>query len=291
MADARIVARDRRDTLGEGLLWSRRDGAVYWVDILSRRVNRLTLTEGGAADGSVAEWVLPDVVGWLIERERGGFVAGVGRAFVALTLDPLVIEPIAAPEPEREGNRFNDAKADAMGRIYAGSMPFTCDRPSGALYRLDPDGRATRLREGYTIPNGPAIGGDEHGAFLLHTDSALRTIFRYPVNDDGGLGPRTPFVAFEEGWGDPDGMTFDAEGGLWVACWGAGRVARFDPQGRRERTVALPASQVTNVAFAGDALDRMFVTSAADGVDEPHGGALFEIDPGCRGREPFQYKG
>ena len=286
MADARIVARDRRDTLGEGVLWSRRDGAVYWVDILSRRVSRLTL-----ADERVTEWELPDVVGWLVERERGGFVAGLGRAFVSLTLDPLGIEPIAAPEPEREGNRFNDALADAAGRIYAGSMPFTCDRPSGAFYRLDPDGRTVRLEDGYTIPNGPAIGDDERGAFLLHADTALRTIFRYPLDDDGSLGPRAPYIVFEQDWGYPDGMTFDAEGGLWVACWGTGCVARFDGAGRRERTVPLPASQITNVAFAGDALDRMFVTSAADGVDEPHAGALFEIDPGCRGREPHRYKG
>ena len=286
MADARIVVRDRRDSLGEGLLWSRREGAVFWVDILSRRVNRLTL-----ADEAVTEWELPDIVGWLIERDRGGFVAGVGRAFVALTLDPLAIEALAAPEPDREGNRFNDAKADAAGRIYAGSMPFTCDRPSGAFYRLDPGGRATRLEDGYTIPNGPAFGGDDRGAFLLHTDTALRTVFRYPVNDDGSLGPRTPFIAFEDGWGDPDGMTFDDEGGLWIACWGAGCVARFDAEGRRERRVALPASQITNVAFAGEALDRMFVTSAAVGLNEPQGGALFEIDPGCRGRDPYQYKG
>lgn len=284
--DVRVVARDRRDRLGEGLLWSPRDDAVYWTDILSRRINRLAL-----ADGSVSSWELPDVVGWLIERERGGFVAGVGRAFVALTLDPLSIETLAAPEPEREGNRFNDAKADAAGRIFAGSMPFACDRPSGSLYRLDPDGRATRLEDGYTIPNGPAIGVDADGPFLLHTDTALDTIFRHSLHDDGSLGERRPFIVFEPGWGHPDGMCLDADGGLWVACWGAGCVARFDPAGARERTIALPASQITNVAFAGEALDRMFVTSAADGVDEVAGGGLFEVDAGCRGLLPFRFRG
>ena len=282
MADARIIPRAHRDTLGEGLLWVPGEQAVYWVDILSKRVNRVIL-----ADDAVASWALPDTIGWLIEREAGGFVAGVGRAFVALTLDPLKIETIAAPEPDRDGNRFNDAKADAAGRIFAGSMPFTCDRPSGAFYRLDPDGTATLIEDGYTIPNGPAIGRD----FLLHTDTALATIFRYPLHDDGSLGPRTPFVSFEDEWGNPDGMTFDADGNLWVACWGGSCVAQFDAAGRRIRTIALPASQITNVAFAGDALDRMFVTSAADGVDEEHGGALFEVDPGCRGTAPHKYKG
>jgi len=282
MIDVHVIARDRRDTLGEGVLWSQRDQSVYWVDILSRYVHRVTL-----ADERVSSWQLPDVVGWLIERERGGFIAGVGRAFVSLTLDPLTITTIAAPEPDCEGNRFNDAKADAAGRIFAGSMPFGGDRPTGSFYRLDTDGLATRLADGYTISNGPAIGV----GFLLHTDTALDTIFRYSLNDDGSLGDRFPFVVFEEGWGHPDGMTFDADGNLWVACWGAGCVAQFDPSGARMRTIALPATQITNVAFAGDALDRLFVTSAADGMDEEHGGALFVVNPGCRGLPTRKFKG
>jgi sugar lactone lactonase YvrE len=282
MPDVRVIDRARRDRLGEGLLWSARDAALYWVDILGARVNRLDL-----ASGRVDDWAMPDTIGWLVEREQGGFVAGLGRAFVALSLDPLVIETIAAPEPERDGNRFNDAKADAAGRIWAGSMPFSCDRPSGAFYRLDPDGRATRIEDGYTVPNGPAIGD----GFLFHTDTALDTVFRYPVNDDGSVGPREPHIVFEPDWGHPDGMTIDADGHLWVACWGGSSVARFDPAGRRERTIALPASQITNVTFAGDALDRMFVTSAADGVDEPQAGCLFEVDSGCHGIPPYRYFG
>src|SRR3546814_13523700 len=83
-----------------------------------------------------------------------------------------------------------------------------------------------------------------------------------------------PFIVFEEDWGNPDGMTFDAEGGLWVACWGASRVMRFAPDGTPDRHIALPASQITSCTFAGPGLDRMFVTSASDGVPEEHGGAL-----------------
>ncbi|KQT35221.1 gluconolaconase [Sphingomonas sp. Leaf412] len=281
----RTIARDRRDTLGEGPMWSARENAVYWVDILGRRLNRLSL-----ADAAVATWDMPDVVCWVIERAGApGFVAGIGRRFVHLSLDPLAIEPIAAPEDDRDGNRFNDAKADAAGRIWAGSMPFTCDRPTGSLYRLDIDGTATRVDDGYTIPNGPAVSPD--GAFLLQTDTARDTIYRYAIRDDGSLADRTPFVVFEDGWGHPDGMTFDVDGGLWVACWGGSCVTRFTPDGRVDRRIALPASQVTSCTFAGPALDRMFVTSAADGVDEEAGGCLFEVDPGCRGLPPMRFGG
>ncbi|MBB3695248.1 SMP-30/gluconolactonase/LRE family protein [Sphingomonas sp. BK580] len=282
MTDVRILPRERRDALGEGLLWSPSRNSVFWVDIVERLVNRLDL-----ADESVATWQMPDTIGWLIERERGGFVAGVGRTFVTLSLDPLELEIIADPEPRRRGNRFNDAKADAAGRIWAGSMPASCQGPSGAFYRLDPDGRVTQVDDGYVITNGPAIGS----GFLLHTDSPRRTIYRYALHDDGSLGPRLPFIEFEDGWGNPDGMCFDAEGHLWVACWGAASVARFDPSGRRERVIPMPTAQVTNVAFAGAALDRMFVTSEGMGDAGPHSGCLFEVDANCRGVPPCKYAG
>ncbi len=285
MSLARIITRESHDILGEGPLWSARANALFWVDILGQRVNRLSLV-----DDAVSSWELPETVGWLIEREsQPGFIAGIGRRFASLTLDPLKIQTIAEPEAGRKGNRFNDAKADKNGRIWAGSMPVTCDRPTGGFYRLDPDGTAIRLDDGYTIANGPAIAPD--ASYLLHTDTALGTIYRYPIHDDGSLGPRTVHIVFEKAWGEPDGMTFDAEGGLWVACWGASCVTRFSPEGKRERAITLPASQITCCAFAGDKLDRMFVTSASKDVEEPHGGALFEVDPGCIGIAPNLFGG
>lgn len=280
----RVVPGSGRSMLGEGPLWSARGNAIFWVDILGRRLHRLSLV-----DGIVTQWDMPQAIGWVIERERGGFIAGLASGFAELDLDPFAIRPIVDPEPGMTDHRMNDAKADRHGRIWAGTMPFGCDGATGAFYRLDPDHRCTRVDAPYTIPNGPAIAPD--GRAMFHTDSALATIFRLPVNDDGTLGPRTPHIVFDRDWGSPDGMTLDADGHLWVAHWGTGQVSRFDPAGTRERSIALPASQITSMTFAGDALDRLFVTSAADGVDEEHGGALFEVDPGCRGLPTLRYAG
>ena len=281
MNDVRVIERPRRDTLGEGPHWSPRDRAVYWCDILERRLNRLSLT-----NDRVDSWAMPDVIGWVIENEGGGFVAGIGRSVIKLGLDPLTIVPLALLPGEPSDNRVNDAKADHHGRIWLGTMPFDCMAPTGNVYLLD-RGEVTRVAQGYTIANGPAI--DPNGRWLLHTDSRLRTIFRYPI-EGNRLGSRTPFIEFEDGWGNPDGMTLDAEGHLWVACWGGSCVTRFDPDGRRERSIALPASQITSCTFAGEALDRMFVTSAGDGVDENLGGALFEVDPECTGLPTHRYR-
>lgn len=272
MNGVRVIARDARDRLGEGLLWSARDDAVYWTDIVGQRLNRLRL-----ADEQVERWAMPDMIGWVIERrEQPGFIAGLRRGIVALTLDPLTIAPLATPEPDLPDNRMNDAVADRWGRIWAGTMPVACDVPTGALYRLDPDLGLTRVDSGYVVTNGPAISADAR--WLYHTDSVRRCVYRFALDERGDLGPREDFIAFDADWGSPDGMTVDAAGGLWIAHWGGGCVSRFTTAGARTHRIALPASQITNIAFGGRDLDRMFVTSAADGVDEPLAGALFEID-------------
>lgn len=282
---ARVVPGSGRSILGEGPIWSARRNAVLWVDILGRQVRQLSLVTG-----EVAAWDMPEPIGWLIERaDRPDFIAGLATGFVELSLDPVTIRAIVDPEPDRIENRMNDAKADPAGRIWAGTMPFSCEGASGSFYRLDPDRSVTRVDGPYTIANGPAIAPD--GRLLFHTDSKLSTVFRFAVNDDGSLGPRTPHIVFNDDWGSPDGMTLDAEGFLWIAHWGTGQVSRFDPEGLRERSIALPASQITSMTFAGPALDRMFVTSAADGVNEADAGALFEVDPGCRGLPTLPFGG
>ena len=281
--DVRIVPRATRDRLGEGPLWSSRESALYWVDILGQRVQRLALD-----DGHIDAWAMPETVGWVIERgDADGVLAGFAGGVKALTLDPPTIADFAILPDEPGGNRMNDAKADRHGCIWAGTMPVGADRPTGSLYRIDTDAGVTRVDTGYAIANGPAISPD--GSALFHTDSGVGHIYRFALRDDGTLGERELFVAFERDWGSPDGMTFDADGGLWVAHWGGSRVSRFDPDARIERTITLPASQITSMAFAGDALDRMFVTSASDGVGDEHGGALFEVDPGCRGLAPYRF--
>lgn len=286
MTLVRVIPRNRRDTLGEGPLWSPRDKAVYWVDILGWRLNRF-LPDSERVD----EWVMPDAIGWVIERANGGFMAGLGCVIAAVSIDAadVRISLAAAVAPTQSGLRLNDAKADAHGRIWAGTMPMRGQTPVGALYRFDPDGTLACLDRGYHIANGPALSPD--GRWLYHTDSHVRTVFRFPLHDDGSLGAREVFRTFDPDWGAPDGMTFDADGGLWIAHWGAGCVSRFDPQAKRERWIDLPASQITSCTFAGARLDRMYVTSAADGVDEKFAGSLFEVAPGCVGLPAYQFGG
>ena len=281
----RIIPRDRHDRLGEGPLWSPAEQALFWVDILGKRLNRLQL-----ADDSVTCWDLPEVTGWIIERQNApGFVIGTKSGISTLTLDPVRSTLLASVEPDLPLNRLNDAKADAAGRLYFGTMPLACDTPTGSLYRYDPDGSLTTLDSDYSVANGPAISAD--GTTLFHTDSVAGRIYRFAVRSDGSLGPRTLFRQFSASEGSPDGMTFDSDGGLWVACWGAGRVVRLLPDASINQVIPLTASQTSSVCFAGANLDRMFVTTAGDGVDEAAGGALFEVESGRTGLIAHKFGG
>ncbi|MCG5238685.1 SMP-30/gluconolactonase/LRE family protein [Azospirillum doebereinerae] len=268
--------------LGEGPLWSPGQGAVYAVDIRGSRILRLSL-----ADGARRDWAMEDAACWLVESADGdGFVAGLrSRRVVRLRLDgdrPAIVGELARLDPDRPGNRLNDAKADARGRLWIGSMDDAETAPTGALHRLDPDGAVARVDEGYTVANGPALSPD--GRVLYHTDSAARTVYAFDVGADGGLTGKRVHIRFAEADGYPDGMTGDAEGGLWIAHWDGGRVSRFRPDGSLDRAIALPVSRVTSCVFAGPDLDRLFITTAAHGrPDEPLAGAIFECAPGVRG--------
>lgn len=287
MADGYRIACDLRCELGEGPLWSAREQAVYWVDILGHELHRLAL-----ADGSVRSWTLPGKIGWVIERrEAPGFIAGLRSGFHALTLEPFACEPLVDPEPHLPDNRMNDAKADAHGRIWAGTMDCEIRAPAGSLYRLDGDFRVSTHDTGYLVCNGPAFG--LRGECLYHSDTGLGIVYRFAMTPDGEIRDRTEFIRFPREWGYPDGMTVDAEGFLWIAHWGGGRVSRFTPAGELDRVILLPASQITSCAFAGENLDRLFVTSAAENhhEDEPLAGMLFEVDPGVRGLPPHRFAG
>jgi sugar lactone lactonase YvrE len=284
MADWSIVPRDTRDILGEGTLWSVRYNALFWVDILAPAVNRLSFV-----DGTVDRCDMPEPVGWLVERVGGGFICGLQSGFAELTLEPFAIRHIADPEPHLPGSRMNDGKADASGTIWCGTMDMAEEADCGALYRLGSGFAWERMDSGYRVPNGPAFSPD--GAWLYHSDTARRVVYRFARQADGTLGARAPFIRFAEADGHPDGMTTDSEGYLWIAHWGGGRVSRFAPDGRLDRAVPLPARQITNVAFCGEKLDRLFASSAMIGLDaNPADGALFELSTGVSGVRPGLYR-
>ena len=274
--------------LGEGPLWVAEQQRLYFVDLKSK-----TLHAFDTETGQRHAWEMPDYVCWLIARADGdGFMAGLRHGIARVWLEPeLRIDYIAHPFAPGSDLRLNDAKVDSAGRIWAGSMHNeTPDQPHGQLACLHPDGRIEVVERGIHIANGPAISAD--GTVLLHTDTWLNTIYRYQLGADGQLRDKTVWKTFAEGEGSPDGMTFDAEGYVWIAFWGGACIRRFSLDGSLLQQVDMPASQITNVAFGGADLDLMLVTSARVDLtaeqlaQQPLAGSAFVLRTGVRGVLP-----
>lgn len=267
---------------GEGPVWDAAAGVLRWVDQLAGDVLSTPLAEAGLDAptrlrvGRVAAAVRP--------RRDGGLVVGVERGFALV--DPGSSEPRVLPEVWSDPSvRMNDGGCDPQGRFYCGSMGYDAAPGRGALYRLDADGEVRTVLTGVTISNGLAWSHD--GATVFYVDTPTQRIDAFDFDPDtGAFAGRRAVVNIPAEVGAPDGMTIDAEGGLWVALWNGGAVHRYTTEGQLDAVIAVPARQVTACAFGGDALDDLFITTSrldlANG-DQPAAGALFHATAGVRG--------
>lgn len=266
--------------LGEGLHWDTSTQRLWGVDI-----HGMHLWCWDLSSHTPQVWTLAQRVGWVLPTAQAGkLLLGMQGGFaLADSADPTRFEWLHQPFLHNLALRSNDAKADATGAVWAGSVNNDDEsRPEGCLYRLGPGGDLAVADTGYTVANGPAINADN--TLMLHTDSGRRTIYAFDLDAPAGtLTNKRVWKMFTEDEGYPDGMCFDAQGCVWVAHWGAGCVSRFAPSGVLLRRVSLPTSNVTNVCFAGPDLDRIFVTTAQAGLSplqlsaQPQAGALFEV--------------
>ncbi len=129
---------------------------------------------------------------------------------------------------------------------------------------------------------------DGHRFYLSHSQS--REVFAYAFDAASGrLGVRDIFARVPKALGLPDGAAVDSEGGYWCALHGGSRLRRYTASDAVDRDIALPVSQPTMCAFAGEALDVLYVTSASDKLTseqrrrEPLAGALLRLRPGEKG--------
>ncbi|WP_020652427.1 SMP-30/gluconolactonase/LRE family protein [Massilia niastensis] len=259
-------------TLGEGVLWHAATRQVWFVDIKERRIHCCE------ADGrNRRSWHAPGQVSFIVPAADGGFVCALEDGLYRFIETRGEFVPLAKIEAEEHGNRFNDGHVDAAGRLWFGSMDDSEEQARGALYRFD--GRLVRrMDEDYVITNGPAVSPD--GRTLYHTDTLARRIYAFDLLPDGGLAHKRVLVELEGG-GYPDGMAVDAEGHLWVATFGGWRIDRFDTQGRKLGEVRFPCANITKLAFGGDDLRTVYVSSARKGLSaaqlatQPLAGGLF----------------
>jgi sugar lactone lactonase YvrE len=265
-----------QNVLGESPLWNVRDARLWWTDIQGRRLFRYD-----PAARTLDEIATPE------RLCSFAFVAGSGRLIAAFEsglafYDPAngAVEWLYRLERGTAPIRFNDGRTDRQGRFWAGTMVEGEGRePLGRLYCLDRNGQVRRQPDPVFISNALCTSPD--GSLLYFADSPRRTIFVYNLDRISGvLSNRRRFVETPEG-AFPDGANVDREGFVWNAHWGAGRIVRYAPDGCIDRTIEVPASQPSCIAFGGPEMNLLFVTSARDGLrddvllSQPGAGNLF----------------
>lgn len=286
------VALDVRAALGEGPVWCPREGVLYWLDSRAGLFNRFD-----PESGENESWQMPEPIGSFALREAGGIVAALASGIALADPPSGSVDWLIRVEHPAEGMRFNDGKCDRRGRFWTGTMVEHLKAPAhAALYRVDPDHGVHKVLDGVRMTNG--IGWSPDDRVMYFTDTAAAAIYALDYDvETGAVGERRIFARTtpETGWAD--GLTVDAEGGVWSAGFGRGRLNRYAPDGSLERVVELPVAQVTSVMFGGPDLATLYVTTAGSSVRKPGGttehlaGMLFAVEAGVAGLPEPRFAG
>ncbi len=296
---------DARCGTGESPVWDAREQALYWVDIPARRLHRWD-----AATGAARHWTAPEMIACIArdgqaDNAAGGsagtgpgpWIAGLESGVFRLspradgTLDARPLATVAHAAP---GMRFNDGRCDRQGRFWAGTMlmDMAAARSVGALYRFDGAARGPAplrpLLRDLIVPNGLGFSPDGRTMYLSDSHPQVQAVWAFDYDTDTGTpSGRRLFVDMRDLPGRPDGAAVDADGCYWICGNDAGLVHRFTPDGRLDRSLAVPVKKPAMCAFGGPGLDTLFVTSIRPGgtdlSDQPLAGGVFALRPGVRG--------
>ncbi len=275
--------------LGEGPVWDAARAALWWVDIERKQVHRWNAATGDRL------WQLHERVGFVIPAERGDAIVGTQRGLARFDAESGALTPVVDPESHLPDNRFNDAKCDAAGRLWAGTMAVSEAPERGSLYRVDVDWQPRRMVERVSISNGLAWSLD--GRTMYYIDSPTRRIDAFDFEPaSGALSNRRKVIEVPDGF--PDGMCGDAAGNLWVALWGGWGLGSFDPRtGAQLAKIELPVEAVTSCCFGGAGWDELYITTASRDLDavgkarQPRAGSIFRARPGVAGMPTRAFAG
>ena len=284
---------DARNATGESPVWHAAEQALYWVDIPARQLHRLV-----PASGAHATWTGDEMLACIAPRagHPGQWIAGMESGLFAIATQDdgtLASTPIARAAHAAHGMRFNDGRCDRQGRFWAGTMlmDMAAARAVGRVYRYQSDvneDAALRVHfDEMIVPNGMAFSPDGRTMYLSDSHPDVQAVWAFDYDTATGTPHnRRLFVDMKPLAGRPDGAAIDTDGGYWICGNDAGLVHRFTPDGRLDRSLAVPVKKPAMCAFGGAQLDTLYVTSIRPGgdlSDQPLAGGVFALRPGVRG--------
>ena len=280
---------DARNGTGESPVWHGAEQALYWVDIPARKLCRWT-----AATGESQSWLAPEMLACVAPVAGSNrWIAGAESGVFQLELQSdgqLGFESLAPVSHALPGMRFNDGRCDRQGRFLAGTMlmNMAAGASVGCVYSYQKDTGLTQLLDGFITPNGMAFSLDGRTMYLSDSHPSVQMVWAFDYDIETGTpSNRRLFIDMNPLPGRPDGAAVDADGCYWICGNDAGLIHRFTPDGKLDRSLAVPVKKPAMCAFGGPKLDTLFVTSIRpDGIDlsdQPLAGGVFALRPGVRG--------
>lgn len=269
--------------LGEGAAYDRASDTAWWFDILEKK-----LFEARLATGEVRVHDLPFMASQLSFADDGTQLLLAEDGLYRRDVHNGRLMLVVSLEAGNAATRCNDGRVHPSGALWAGTMGRGAEKGAGSIYWFRA-GELRRLYANITIPNAICFTADGRTGYF--TDTQIGTIQRVALDPETGLPTGEPetFVPAGSGDGHPDGAVVDADGLIWNARFGAGRVEVYAPTGERVRVLSVPATQVTCPAFVGAKLDRLLVTTASENMSaaemdaDPEHGRTFVLEAGTRG--------
>ena len=287
MSSAELVL-DARHGTGESPVWHVGEQALYWVDIPGKTINRWSPADGHR------QWATQEMPACIAATAiPGQWIAGMESGVFALQLQDdgqamatrLVEVAHAAP-----AMRFNDGRCDRQGRLWAGSMclDMAAGIRAGAWYRLAQGETALPPQMAdFIVPNGLAFSPDGKTMYVSDSHPTVQQVWAFDYDTGSGTpSNRRLFIDMNVFPGRPDGAAMDVDGCYWICGNDAGLVHRFTPDGRLDKSLAVPVKKPAMCAFGGPRLDTLYVTSIRPGgdlSDQPLAGGVFALQPGTQG--------
>ncbi|MBO9479658.1 SMP-30/gluconolactonase/LRE family protein [Shimia sp. R11_0] len=242
--------------LGEGPLWHPVREQLYWFDIKGKRL----LTQ---RMGDTQEWQFDEhfsAAGWV---DADTLIVASETALWRMDLETGRREHVIALEADNPVTRSNDGRADPWGGFWIGTMGKSAEPKAGAIYRFY-KGELRQVVGGITISN--TICFDQTRACAYYTDTPTGQVMRLSLDAETGwpVGAAEVYLDLAPEGLNPDGAVVDAEGNVWIAQWGAARVAAYDPAGRFVKAVEVGGVQASCPVFGGPELCDLYVTTAAE---------------------------
>lgn len=258
--------------LGEGPLWHDGRAELIWFDIVNRR-----MFARGLDAAQAQRWDFDSMVSAAGIVDDTRLIVASETALSVFDLTSGASVRLCDLEPDRPDIRSNDGRADRQGGFWIGTMGKQAQPGAGSIWRWY-RGELRRLFSGLTITNAICFSPD--GRFAQFTDTVARVIWRVELDAEGWpQGQPAALIDLSATDLNPDGAVTDAGGHIWVAQWGAGRVARYDGAGAYVGQVAVPVAQPSCPAFGGADLTTLFVTTARQDLADPRAadGAVFAL--------------